>query len=452
MEETETNAKELLKEKIANIKKPQLIQKGNLSVFRLFETLGCTTFHFQKYYQQILSQPQATEEERIQNIVEESAESVKKQRSKKKRWLSTIFLLINLAIVVGIFIWGFLGDGNQLNIKELFSQKINWIWFFVGVLVFFLISWADGMRIFTLIFHVTKKPRPFLSYKSQANCRFYDCVTPLSTGGQPFQIYYLSKHGLSGAHASSVPIAKYLYSQFLTMIFVALVLILQHTYIISLNPFILTMCYIGFGLNVLLLGSILFLSVSKKIGPSCAIGILKLLSKMKIVKDYRKSFVKVMHTVRDYVATMKQFMSNIWVALAMLALSVIYFILFYSIPFVVYATFVPLDANWFSTYIQIFTMAVVCDMACSFIPLPGAAGMAELSFATLFGNFFKSAGAGNIAVWALLLWRIFTYYGYLIQGLFIMLYDFLIGNKKYEKQKNKFSEPPIKIVKKRRKK
>ena len=130
----------------------------------------------------------------------------------------------------------------------------------------------------------------------------------------------------------------------------------------------------------------------------------------------------------------------------------IYFILFYSIPFVVYATFVPLDANWFSTYIQIFTMAVVCDMACSFIPLPGAAGMAELSFATLFGNFFKSAGAGNIAVWALLLWRIFTYYGYLIQGLFIMLYDFLIGNKKYEKQKNKFSEPPIKIVKKRRKK
>ncbi len=451
MEDEQKQEEQTLNEKIAGITKPQIKRKESLSVFHLFETLGQTTLHFRKYYQQVLSQPKESEEERTQKIVEESAKSVKQQRSKKKRWLSFLFLFLNLAIVVGIFIWGFLG-GEQVDIGQLFSQKINWLWLAIGVLLFLTLNWTDGMRIFALVFHATKKPRPFLSYKSNSMCRFYDNVTPLATGGQPFQIYYLSKHGLSAGQASSVPIAKYLYSQFLSMIFIAVVLVLQHTYIISLNPFILTMCYIGFALNVLLLGSVLFLSVSKKVGPSCAIGILKLLAKIKIVKDYRKSFVKVMHTVRDYVSIMKQFMSNIWIALSMLVLSFICFILTYSMPFVVYATFVPLDANWFSAYVQLFTMAVVCDMACCFMPLPGAAGMAELSFATLFGEFFGKAGYGNIAVWALLLWRVFTYYGYLIQGLVVMLYDFLIGNKKYEKQKHKFMDPPLKVVKNRRKK
>ena len=448
MEETKTNTEQSLNEKIAGIKKPQLLRKGTLSVFRLFETVDWKSFHFQKYYEQIVNEPIATEEERTKQIVEESAKTVSNQRSKKKRWISSAFLILNLLIVAGILIWSFT-TGTQVSIADLLTQKINWIWLFVGVLLFLFINWTDGMRIFALIFHATKKPRAFLSYKSNSMCRFYDNVTPLSTGGQPFQIYYLNKHGLSAGIATSVPLAKYLYSQFLSMIFVAVVLILQHTYIISLNPIILTLCYIGFGLNVLLLGSILFLSVSKKVGPSCAIGILKLLAKMKIVKDYRKAFVKVMHTVRDYVATMKKFLSNIWVVLVMFVLSLIYFISFYSIPFVVYATFMPLDANWFNVYVELFTIAVVCDMACCFMPIPGATGMAEISFGVLFSGFFDSVGIG---VWALLLWRIFTYYGYLIQGLAVMLYDFVIGNKKYERQKARFAEPELKVIKNRRKK
>lgn len=448
MEESKTSTEQTLNEKIAGIKRPQMLRKAKLSVFRLFETVDWKSFHFQKYYEQIVNEPTVSEEERTQKLVEESSQAVSNQRSKKKRWLSVGFLILNLLIVVGVFIWSF-ATGQQISIADLFTQKINWLWLFVGVALFLFINWTDGMRIFALIFHVTKKPRAFLSYKSNSMCRFYDNITPLSTGGQPFQIYYLSKRGLPAGIATSVPLAKYLYSQFLSMLFVAVVLILQHTYIISLNPIMLTLCYIGFGLNVLLLGSILFLSVSKKVGPSCAIGILKLLAKMKIVKDYRKAFVKVMHTVRDYVATMKKFLSNGWIALAMFFLSLLYFVLFYSIPFVVYATFMPLDADWFSIYVKLFTIAVVCDMVCCFMPIPGATGMAEISFGVLFAGFFNPVG---ISVWALLLWRTFTFYGYLIQGLVVMFYDFVVGNKKYERQKARFEVPELKVIKNRRRK
>ena len=446
------------------IKCPVLLKNIAVFVFRPTDEITQKNFHSKKYYQQVLDIPEPNSQQMTEDIVEKSTEKVTKQRSKKKRWINVVFLLINLGIVIGIILWNFLGNDQSMSLSELLTRQINWIWLLAGVLLFVLVNVADSARVFTMIFYSTKRPRPFLSYKSVAMCRFYDSITPMSTGGQPFQVFYLNKRGLPAGTATSVPIAKYLYSQFYSIIFVAVVLICQHTYIVSLNPWILTLAYLGFGLNALLIASILFLSISKKVGPSCAVGILKLLSKMHIVKDYRKSFVKVMKTVREYSATMRQFISNGWVALFLFVFSLIFFVLMYSTPFIVYATFIPLDSNWFTIYLQLFTIGIVCDMACSMIPLPGGTGMAEVSFATLFSVYFITNGY-NIAVWALLLWRIYTYYAYLLQGISVMFYDFVYGNKKIapllerfkqedlEKERLEKEKPPeIKVINGRRRK
>ncbi len=371
-----------------------------------------------------------------EKIIANTEESVKKQRSKKKRWVNVIFLMINLAIVVGVVAYQFLTAEEPVDIAQLLTSSINWWWILIGLAVFLLGNIFDSARIWLLIKVSTGRSRPFLSYKATATCRFYDSITPLGTGGQPFQIFYLSKRGLPGSIASSVPIAKYLYSQIYFMIFVGLVIILQSAYIVTLHPLVMTFCYVGFTLNLLLVFSILFLSVSKKVGPATAVGILKFLAKLRIVKDYRRTFVKVMHTVREYVAMTRKFVSSFWIALGMLLFTILGLLFGYSIPFVVYCTFMPVDFNiWFT----LVTMAVVCDMACSFIPLPGGSGMAELSFFALFATLMTGVPDG-VLVWALLLWRIYTYYGYLLQGLVVMFYDFLFGNKKIAPLLNRFKE------------
>lgn len=408
----------------AKIKKPILFSSSKfLFAFRPKSMSETGFYRFRTYRQELYD---ITADKVTAEIVEKSQESVKKQRSKKKRWLNFAFLMLNLVVVIGVLIYNFVDNGELVGLGELFTQKINWWWLLAGVGVFLLATFLDALRIFIMTFHITKRARPFLSYKATALCRFYDIMTPLSTGGEPFQVFYLNKRGLPAATATSVPIGKYIYSQFYFIIFVAAVLILQHNYIITLNPWLLTVCYIGFGINVFVFASILFLSISKKVAPACAVGILKLLAKMRIVKDYRKTFVKVMHTIRDYVSTMRQFISNIWVALLMLVCSVVCLIVSYSVPFMVYATFMPLDSNWLTIWVELATIAVVFDVAFSVIPLPGGVGVAEVSFLAVFGSFF---GAG-FAVWAMLLWRIFTYYAVLLQGILIIFYDFLVGNKK----------------------
>jgi uncharacterized membrane protein YbhN (UPF0104 family) len=50
-------------------------------------------------------------------------------------------------------------------------------------------------------------------------------------------------------------------------------------------------------------------------------------------------------------------------------------------------------------------------MAGSYIPLPGATGLMEIAFIALYGEF-----VGDAIVWALLTWRIVSYYFILVHG------------------------------------
>ena len=66
------------------------------------------------------------------------------------------------------------------------------------------------------------------------------------------------------------------------------------------------------------------------------------------------------------------------------------------------------------------------ELATKYIPLPGASGMAEISFSALFASLFSD----GTLFWAMLFWRIMNYFIYLLQGIIVLIYDFAYGNKK----------------------
>ena len=55
--------------------------------------------------------------------------------------------------------------------------------------------------------------------------------------------------------------------------------------------------------------------------------------------------------------------------------------------------------------------------------------MNEITFTIIFSNI---GGLGGETFWALLLWRFATYYFYLLQGIVIIVYDTVYGNKKWQ--------------------
>jgi|GEM_PF-3114408 len=366
--------------------------------------------------------------------IEEAEKAVVKQRSTKKRWLNFLFMAVNLGIVAGLIIYQFSTDDAPVSLGELFTFKINWWFVFVGFVVFMLIMLFDTLRIHILIKQSTKRRRLYLSYKTNAIGRFYDNITPFYTGGQAFQIYYMNKRGISGGTASGVPIAKFIMHQIVFTLMCLVVLIVQHAFIVRLDPYVMVACYVGLSLMLALVLGVLFLSISKRVGPALSKGVLKLLNKMRIVKNYEESYIKMMRGVKEYSSTLRFFLSNPKVLIPNLILSVLLPLCTYSLPFVVYCIFMPFDINmWF----ELFTIAIVCDLASSISPLPGGAGVAEISFNTLFGLYFIGTG---LIVWAMLLWRFFNYYLVLLHGLGVIFYDYLVGNRKVAKTLQKFKK------------
>ena len=110
----------------------------------------------------------------------------------------------------------------------------------------------------------------------------------------------------------------------------------------------------------------------------------------------------------------------------------------YSIPYFIFCAFEGWQPAMWS---HILTLAVMVDLAACFMPLPGGTGVAELSFVALFSSLFST---GNV-FWALIIWRVASYYIYIIQGLLLLLYDAIIGNKRLSKNKEKWSKPKVKI-------
>lgn len=353
-------------------------------------------------------------------------EAVNEQKNTKKKMWNFIFLVINL-VVVAVIILTQLESNNVSSPSEL---VIDWTWMIVALLMFVIMTLTEQLRFHVLIKKSTKKSRPFLSYKAAALGKYYEAITPFATGGQPFQVYYLKSRGVNGATSLSVPLAKYIMQQICFTIVVSVCLFANLGTLASFTgadtKVVTLACWLGYISNFVIMGTVVLFSISKRLGHKVVGGILKFLAKIKIIKDFDKTFNKVIKLVTDYQNTMRFFIKSPLVMIACILLSLIFLACEYSIIYFVYKAFGGLGgANvWF----QILGVSVVIDLAAGFTPLPGGTGMSELAFTSLFSDI-----GGNEIVWALLIWRLISYYGYIIQGVLIVIYDSAIGNRKNEK-------------------
>lgn len=348
-----------------------------------------------------------------------------RKKAKRKKILNICMFTLNIVILAVVLAVSL----TQQDIKTVLAPQIEWKYIAIIIGIVLLTIILDSLKYFILIKSSTKKSRPFLSYKVSALGRYYDSVTPMSSGGQPFQMMYLNKRGIKGNVATSIPLMKYIFWQIIYVIVCTVILLCnQISSVGQTGTFVTAVAWISVLGNLAIVSTVFLLSISKKVGPLIVIWCLKLLSKLKIVKNYQKTFRSVMRFVINYQKTIKFFAKNFFVMVSELLLAVIDIFLYNIIPYFVYKAFLPMGTmNW----LDIFTQSIICNLTLGFIPTPGASGGAEGVFSIIFGGAFSKSGL----FWPVLIWRISTYYIYLLQGLFVLVYDFVIGNKKAEKLK-----------------
>ena len=362
-------------------------------------------------------------EEEQKRKLDEAEQNVAKQSSKKKKLINLGFFFLNIAIVAGILVYQLGGEDFQP------INHINVVALFLIIFMFALNMFFETFTTSYLMKVTVGKWRPGLSYKVAAIGRYYDNVTPLATGGQPFQIIYLKNRGESIHTALSVPLAKYLFSQiaWVTVSFICLIVSFVDK---SFNSFVSIVSIIGFILGSVVLVGAIFLSTCKTVGRKLVVKTLRLLYKMKIIKNYDKQYSKITKYIEDFQSVMQQYAKSPKDFFVMFFAFSMRMFIYYTIPYLIYCLLIGFDS---SLYMQFIVMGVLVDLAASFFPLPGGTGMNEISFSAMFAPFFGSVGT----FWAMLIWRFFSYYIFLLQGIIILSYDMAYGNRKYRWQVKK---------------
>lgn len=349
-----------------------------------------------------------------------SQQAVAKRSGKRKKITNALMFVFNVCVVVGILLYQML-NSEFVPISDL---DINVGYIFVCIAVFAVALFFDTYAVAYLIRKSCKRPRFALGFKTNLCGRYYDAITPLATGGQPFQVTYLMSRDVPSTSALSIPIAKLFFQQLTWFIVCSISLIISFVNYNSFSSFVNISSYIGFVLSFAVLFLTLFLSVSKNVGKKLVAKTLKLLQKMRIIKNYEKQYQRVSQYVEDYQNLMREYVKNPKDSIVLFLTMAIKTILTYSLPFFIYCVFNGFDGSLYGNFL---VMGVLVDLASSFIPLPGGTGMNEVSFSMMFQPYF----AHGPLIWALLLWRFFTYYIYLLLGFGMVTYDAVYGNRKY---------------------
>ena len=129
------------------------------------------------------------EQENVAERIGDATQEITKQSTKKKKVLNLIFFLINIVVVVCILVFQLFNSDVQGFDEIINAGNFRGEFILIILLAFVLIMFLDSHRVTYLLKRSTKRSRPFLCYKMTAIGKYYDCVTPMSTGGQPFRCF-----------------------------------------------------------------------------------------------------------------------------------------------------------------------------------------------------------------------------------------------------------------------
>ena len=269
---------------------------------------------------------------------------------------------------------------------------------------------------------LTKKFHFKTSFETAIIGSYYNNVTPLAVGGQPFEIYHLSKHGVHGGVASSIPIATFMLNQFAFVILgiISIVLFRTNYLEIPLNIYALwpttfsTLAIIGLACCFVMPFLVMLFSLMPKIGAKLVHFVMWIGGKLRIVKSPKETTIKTVKNVIHNATCLKKICANPLVFISSFLISFLEHFASTSIAFFVLKAFgyeiadVSLTKEW----LQVMQICIILFASVTFIPTPGNSGAADLSFFLLF----EVGLYAGFAFPAMVVWRIFCFYSYIIIG------------------------------------
>ncbi len=385
-------------------------------------------------------------EEEVETAIKTFSERELPQPKKRKnRWLGTVLLLavIGLGLYFMIKLASTVGEGEIQSLDKLI-ENINWVYAGVALGILVISIFADALK-YSVVTRATEGKSNFrTSCKVALLGKYYDNITPFTSGGQPMQIYYLHKKGYSTGSASAVILIKYFANMFAWVTICFCLMAFNGN---ALNIYVtdnatrqvfLIAGWIGWAVNAIMPVLIVVFAFFPKVTGKVLGGLVSLMHKMRIVKDKERAMKRVYNGVNDFRASFVIMSKKPLRFLMLLLLCVFEPFITMSFP---YFALVALGGDavtpGISTMFAVMTLNVFATMSVAVIPTPGNSGFVENAVLLAFQNI-----AASVLFWVVFVWRFCTYYIYILIGLILNIFEVIRGAVRSRREKKQSAEPP----------
>lgn len=349
--------------------------------------------------------------------------------SKRKKILKIVVVSLFIVFVVGVLAYTFYNDffanpqpfptGEEL--LKIFSS--GWFYLLCALLSLSLCYIFKALKLSVSCKSLTGKFHFKTCLETGIIGHYYNSVTPLAVGGQPFEIYHLSKHGIHGGVASALPIATYILNQFAFVISALIFLLLLRYNALCLPPELLgtippaytALAVVGMVCCAALPLMVAIFCLTPRFGSRIIRGLIRFGAKLKLIKDPQKTTYKTIKNIFHNSQCVKSLFVKPASALLSFFLSFLEVLATASIAYFSLKTFGYPTFNSVGgvlEWLQICQISVLISCAVSFVPTPGNAGASDLSFFEVF----KIGLAGGLAFPSMMIWRSMSFYAYIVIG------------------------------------
>ena len=324
----------------------------------------------------------------------------------------TIFNFILIAVIfIGLLIYMFMVDGIDNIILVL--QQVDYTWVCWGLLALLGLWFCDTMCLHIPLKKFYPAQKFTNSIKVNMIGQLFNNVTPFSSGGQPMQAYALTKTGKRASESMSILTMKFIVTQLALFIFTVIVVLWELPFFLNLFQDFLWVAILGFVANIVLVVVIVFAGIYPKLIIIITLPWVKLLAKLKIIKDFNKAKEKVTNSIIHFSNQFKFIFTQKQILLQIFIWATLQSLCYYAITYMVYRAFGNSGIN----YWQIIPAQAFLLMIMTITPTPGAGLGAEGGFLLIFQSIFKT-GTINLAI---LFWRIYTFYLPIIVGALFLI-------------------------------
>lgn len=346
---------------------------------------------------------------------------MKKEKSKVKKTLLNIALFLLLIILT---FWLILKDQNTEEIM-LAVDKAKKQYLLIGMIAMTIFLSCEAINVRRILKGLGEKTTFLKNLKYALIGFFFSAITPAATGGQPMEIYYMHKDGISVAN-STLALLVQLMSLQIVNLSVGITSVLFNYEVIN-NGGLVLLAIIGIILNsgalVLLIIGIFSRRLSK--------GLINIA--VKILKFFRKKNIeelqeKMESELTKYQEDSEYIKKNKRVIIKSVLTTLVQMLVYYTVPFFVYKAY-GLNEH---CIIRIMSLQALLYTTVSGIPSPGSVGVSEGGFLGIFRNVFPETLINS----AMILNRVINFY-LLVTVSAVIVIICTLKDKKQEKLEQK---------------